>query len=455
MKLSWCTVSSSLKASFILWFNKFMRSKLLFIAFFLFSLNAASAQTINFRFNNYFYGWQRIDSLSDSPSYRTFHLRGYQNYLLEVNKSNWSFNTLSQTEEDVVSKVEKGFNYRFYNLYVKGTNLFNVLDLKLGRQNIFAGAGIGNIDGIYMKLKAGKYKEFQLAAYGGYNTPDSYELEKLPRLGENYHIGALFTYYGIKDLTASLSYSNKQRKPETYSALRLDSLFDTSTREISFDGPAEQLAGLDLNYTYLGIHNFYSKVYYDIQQKKLYRAELNVRVKLNENIRAFGEYQLREPHFNFNSIFSVFSVSKYQEISGGLDYTLKNGMDLFGKVSAVLYDNDNSVKIQAGMSHPNYGISFIKYLGYAGESDGVSAYYQRNFYDDKFASSASASFSRYRLGNVYATDKINSFSGMLGITYRPVPQISFDAQGQILVNRIYSADTRFLFGFNYWLFKKF
>ena len=431
-----------------------MKLRYLFIAVILFSLNIASAQSVNFRFNNYFYGWQRIDSLSDNSTAKTFHLRGYQNYLLEINKANWSFNTLSQTEEDVVKKVEKGFNYRFYNLYIKGTNLFNVLDLKLGRQNIYAGTGNGNIDGVYMKLKAGKYKEFQLAAYGGYNTPDSYEFVKLPRLSENYHIGAQFTYYGIKDLTASLSYSNKQRKPESYSAIRLDSLFNTSTREISFDGPAEQLAGIDLNYTYLGIHNLYSKVYYDLQEKKLYRAELNIRVTLNKDLRAFAEYQFRQPHFNFNSIFSVFSVSKYQEIGGGLDYTLKNGIDLFGKIAAVLYENDNSVKIQAGMSHPNYGISFIKYLGYAGESDGISAYYQRNFYSDIFSSSASVSFSRYRLGNVYATDKINSFSGLLGITYRPVPQISFDAQGQFLINRIYSSDTRFLIGFNYWLFKK-
>jgi len=63
------------------------------------------------------------------------------------------------------------------------------------------------------------------------------------------------------------------------------------------------------------------------------------------------------------------------------------------------------------------------------------------------------SYARYYLGN-YATDKINSFSGLLGVTYRPMPQFTVDAEGQFMVNSIYKLDSRFLIGVNYWLFKK-
>lgn len=432
-----------------------MKYSLLILIAFLFSANAAESQSINFRFNNYFYGWERIDSLSDNSSAKTMHLRGYQNYLLEINSGKWTFNSLVQTEEDLMNKVDKGFNYRFYNLYVKGSNLFDMVDIKLGRQNLFAGTGKGTFDGLYAKIKAGQNKEYQIAVYGGIPAAYSYEFEKYSDVKNNYHFGAQFTYYGVKDLMASLSYSNKKRTPEPYITTRLDSAFNTSTREITFDGPAEQLAGIDLNYTYLGKHNLYSKVYYDIELQKLYRAEANLRVTLTNELKAFAEYNYREPHFTYNSIFWVFQYSKYQEISGGADYMLDNGINIYGKVGAVIYENDNSVKISGGFTHSNFGLSYMKYFGYAGESDGISGYYQRNFNDDKFSTSASLSYSRYNLGNVFDTEKVNSFSGMLGLTFRPVPQFSVDAQGQLLVNRIYQSDTRFLVGFNYWLFKKF
>ncbi len=424
---------------------------------------SALSQTVNFRFNNYFYGWQRIDSLSNTSGAKTTHLRGYQNYLLEVNKDKWSFNTLAQTEEDVIKKSGRGFAYRFYNLYLKGSNLFDVLDVKLGRQQIFAGTGKGTLDGLSLKVKAGKFKEYQFAVYGGLPAMQNYDFEKYPEPKKNYHFGAQFSYYGVKDLMASLSYSNKKRTPESYTTLREDSAYNLVERTISFDGPAEQLIGLDVSYNYMIKHNFFARVYYDIGQKKLYRAEANARVAVYKDLRAFIEYIYREPHFTYNSIFMVFAYNKNQEISGGVDYTLKNGINVYGRVGVVLYDKknqttkytkNNSLKIQAGFTHPNFGLSFTRYMGYAGESDGVSAYGQKDVYKDKLSASTSVSYSRYKLGD-YDVDKVNAFSGQLGITYRPLPYFSVDVQGQMLINRIYKSDARLLVGFSYWLFKKY
>lgn len=419
-------------------------------------------QSVNFRFNNYFYGWQRIDSLSNESGAKTLHIRGYQNYLLELKSGQWSFNTLAQTEEDITEKVGRGFAYRFYNLYIKGANLFGALDVKLGRQQIFAGTGKGTLDGINFKIKAGKFKEFHFNLYGGALAPYSYEIGKYPEIKNNYHFGAMFTYYGVKDLMASLSYSSKKRTPEPYTTYRADSLYNLVERTITFDGPADQLIGLDLNYTYLLEHNFFAKAYFDLKQKKLYRAEANVRIRINKELRGFAEYIYREPHYSYNSIFWVFNYNRNQEIGGGLDYTLKNGINIFGKAAIVLYQKpdgsvyqlkNNSVKIQAGFSHPNYGLNFTRYMGYTGESDGVSAYGQKDIYKNKVSASASINYSNYKLGD-YEVDKVNSFSGQIGITYRPMPQLSFDLQGQFLINRIYKSDTRFLVGFSYWLFKK-
>ena len=444
-----------------------MKVKLIVLfAAIVFAANAMS-QSINLRFSTYFYGWQRIDSLSDESSAKTTHIRGYQNLLFSISGSKWSFNTLASTEEDLTGKVDSsGLNYRIYNAYISGRNLFDMLDLKLGRQNLFAGVGRGTLDGLFLKLKAGKNKEYQLAVYGGALAPYTYDFENYPKIDENYMAGAHFSYYGVKDLMVGLSYSMKKTVPPTYSALRMDSNFVASTREIALDGPVQQLAGLDFNYTYKVKHNFYGKAYYDIGMKNLYRGEFNARIRLMNNLTFSAGYLYRQPLLSYNSIFWVFNTSKKtQEIEGGFDYLLKNGMNVYARVGAAIFekgdnqastvnssDKNSSIKIQAGFSHPMYGINFTRYMGYAGESDGVSGYYQRQLVDDKLSTSLSVSYSRYRLGD-YETDKVNSLAGALGFTFRPMPQVSIDAQGQMLINRIYKTDVRVLVGLNYWLFK--
>ncbi len=431
--------------------------KLKLIVLFAVILIAANTmpQSINLRFSTYFYGWQRIDSLSDESTAKTTHIRGYQNLLFSVTGTKWSFNTLVQTDEDLANKPDStdGFNYRLYNAYISGRNLLNRLDLKLGRQNLFAGVGRGTLDGLYLKLKAGKLKEFQFALYGGALAPYTYDFKDYPKIDENYMAGAHFTYFGVKDLMLGLSYTMKKSTPPVYSASRLDSSFVTSMRDIALDGPAQQLAGLDFNYTYMGKHNFYGKGYYDFEMKNFYRGEFNARFTLMDNLIFSAGYLYRQPQLSYNSIFWVFNTAKkFQVIDGGFDYLLKNGMNIYARLGAAVYEDDNSLKIQAGFSHPMFGLNFTRYMGYTGESDGVSGYYQRQLLQDKLSTSLSVSYSSYYLGD-YETDKVNSLAGALGFTFRPMPQISIDAQGQFLMNRIYKSDVRFLVGFNYWLFK--
>jgi hypothetical protein len=139
---------------------------------------------------------------------------------------------------------------------------------------------------------------------------------------------------------------------------------------------------------------------------------------------------------------------------------LKNGINLYATVSDVLYNNaadtlkNSSLKIVVGFNNPSYGLSYVKYTGYTGESDGLTGYFYRQILKDKLSGSVSISYSSYRLSE-FSTDKVNSLAGILGITYRPFPQLSVDAQGQFIKNPVYQYDTRFLVGINYWLFKKF
>jgi hypothetical protein len=438
-----------------------MKIKLLSVTILFLFTGILNSQSLNLRFSTYFYGWQRADTITATGSEgKTMHLRGYENLLLEFNKNKWSFNTLLQTEEDVIKKNGDGFNYRVYNLYVKGSNLFNVLDLKLGRQYVFAGAGKGPIDGLYFKVKAGKNKEYQIAGYSGVLTPYDYSFKNYPKkIQDNFMAGGQFSYYGVRDLFASLSYMVKNRQLPSYYAFRLDTALNTKEILIEPDSKADMIAGLDFNYTYLMKHNFYGKAYFDVYRQKLYRGEFNARIRVMDNMNVLAGYTYREPMLSYNTIFWVFSYKRTHEVEGGADYTLKNGINVYAKVSDVIYDKtvdslkNNSLKINVGFSHPSFGLSFVRYMGYSGESDGVNGYYMREIVKEKLSTTAAVSFSRYYLGE-FEYDKVNSFSGLIGITFRPTPQVSIDAQGQFLFNRIYKLDSRFLIGFNYWLFKK-
>jgi hypothetical protein len=437
-----------------------MRIKILAVLILFLSTGLLRSQSFNLRFSTYFYSWQRIDSTADNSTVKTTHLRGYQNLLFDASKDKWGFNTLIQTEEDVIKKIDGGFNYRFYNLYIRGTNLFNHLDAKIGRQYIFSGVGKGAVDGLYLKFKTGKNREYQVAGYGGGLTPLDYSFKNYPSLKYNFMFGGQLSYFGVRDLEVGLSYTNKHNKPDPYYTFRVDSLLNTKQVWIDLDPLSQQYAGLDFNYTYKLKHNIFGKVYYDINLRRLYRGEVNARVRVIDNLNINAAYIYHQPQISYNTIFWVFESKPNQEIEGGADYTLKNGINLYASVSDVMYNNaddtlkNNSLKIVVGFNNPAFGLSYVKYTGYAGESDGLTGYFYRQILKDKLSGSVSISYSSYRLDE-FSTDKVNSVAGVLGITYRPFAQLSIDAQGQFIKNPVYNYDTRFLVGVNYWLFKKY
>lgn len=438
-----------------------MRKFILLTAVLFFAVQLSGlAQTLNLRLNNYFYTWKRLDAVPQqgTDAEYTTHLRGYQNLSFDLNYGKWTVSSFIQTDEDVIKKVGRGFSYRFYDAYIKGTNLFNALDLKLGRQYVSAGSGRGTIEGANFKLKLGQKKEYQITAYGGYLTPLEYDFSGYKyKLTDNFLAGGQFMFYGVKDLTVGLSYAMKRRALDPYYTLRADEIFQPKVVYIETESKAEQYGGLDLAYRLMKKHNFYAKAYYDFNRMKFQRGELNASIALNNKWRFSAGYFYREPQIAYNTIFWVFEHKKYQEVEGGLDYTadlLGTNLNVYGRFGGVFYENDNSLKFQLGASSQWYGLGITKYTGYAGESEGVYAYFNKEMIKSLLTLTSSLNYSRYNLGNENV-EKTDVFGGMLGLTYRPISKLSIDAQGQFITNEIYKFDTRFMLGFNYWLFTKF
>lgn len=437
-----------------------MRKFTVFTFVLFFALLASGlSQTLNLRFNNAFYTWNRVDSLPGTNTEATYttHLKGYQNLAFDLNFGKWTLTSFAQTDEDVINKIDRGFSFRFYDVYLKGNNLFNALDLKLGRQYVSAGSGRGTIDGAHFKLKLGDRKQYQIIGYGGYLTPLAYDFQGYKMLQDNFLAGGQFLFYGVKDMSLGLSYAMKRRGMDPYYTIRPDELFNPKEVYIETESKSEQIAGADVSYRIMKKHNVYGRAYYDINMKKLYKAELNGNFALTDKIKFSVGYYYKQPQISYNTIFWVFNYQKYQEIESGIDYTTKifgTDANIYGRFGGVFYEDDNSFKIQLGISNPWYGLGIVKYTGYAGESEGAFGYFNHNLYQNKFVLTSNLNYTRYNLGN-YNSDKVDAFSGALGLTYRPVNHFSIDAQGQFISSEIYKFDTRFLLGFNLWLFTNF
>ncbi|HPS65542.1 MAG TPA: hypothetical protein PK447_08210 [Ignavibacteria bacterium] len=433
-----------------------MKAKLLFFTLLLLLISQMNlhSQSLNVRVGTYMYSWQRMDSLDmGAGTVKTTHLRGYQDYMLDISSRKWEFSTNAQTEEDITEKSGRGFGYRIYNAFIKGSNLFNVLDVKLGRQYVSQGVGRGTIDGINFKLKLGKEKQYQLSGFGGALTPLLYDFDNYPKLKDSYGFGAMFSYYGVKNLMLGVSYYNKNNKPDAYYTTRLDSILNTQTVFIEPDSKANQMAGFDMAY-YQTKYEFYGKLYMDIYTKRIYRGEFNGSYRLPQNFKISAGYLYHEPLISYNTIFWVFTHTANQEIYANVDYLWRKNFNFYAGVSDVLYKDDHSLKIQAGLSHPNFGLSFVKYTGFAGESDGVYGYFNYELIWSKLSLTSGLNYSRYKLDSYATEDRVDSFTGLLGLVYRPIPRLTVDLQGQFLNNRIYKSDTRMMLGVTYWLFSK-
>lgn len=405
------------------------------------------SQSLNLRFNHYFYAWERADSLDGEMTSR---LRGYQNLSADINKDKWGFSTWLQTGEDFANRIGRGFDYSVYNAYFKGTNIFDMLDMKIGRQMIFAGVGRGALDGLLLKFKGGHSKEFQLTAYGGFNTPGDYGFSDYGSLNNDFLAGARLSYYGNQGIVANLSFMEKRKNQTGYTTSRLDSSFNTSEFRFEVESKQLTLGGFDFSYNYGNKLDAYGRLFYDFNRKLIYKGELNAGYSFG-SARITAGYLYREPLINYNSIFWTFDHSRFEELEASLDYTFSNGYMVFGKIANVFVDDDNSMRYQIGLSSPYFGLSYVGYSGYAGNSNGLNAYGSLQLIKEKLSASASVNYSNYYLGSI-ETEKSNVLGILAGLNYRPDSRFSIDVQGQLAANEVYDLDTRLLLGFNYWLF---
>ena len=402
------------------------------------------SQNINGRFSSSVYSFERYDNVNSVGDY----LRSFQMLYLNVNMNkNISLRTYMNLEGDLSQDLKYDPMLRFYNLYFEVRDILNVATVKLGRQPVFNSVAGGLFDGLTLDMKKGDYK---LSAYYGSDVPayQKLEIRKLSEWGDNFILGGKFTTIALKDFQVSLSYINKNYKPQPYWATRLNTELDPIQVLIQNNSNQYQFASAEVGYDYNNKLNINTRYDYDLNFDRTSKFELDGSYLTLKKLTLDFYYNYRAPMITYNSIFSVFDYGNTQEVEVGAGYELNKIFTLTGRYGNVIYKDDNSQRVTIGLNS-NYGsVSYRKTFGYAGELDALSIYTAYTLLKGLITPTLGLSYSDYKLS---PNDPRNTLTTILaGINYRPIRMLSCDLQTQYMNNVIYRNDFRVFFKVNYW-----
>jgi hypothetical protein len=394
-----------------------------------------SAQFMQLRLVSSASAWQRQDTVGQSSN----HLFGYQTAQLSLAGDHLSFHTYLQGFNDFTGPLKNEGTVRFYNFYLKYSNLLDKIDLSLGRQAIFAGVGNGTIDGGVASVRLLDSRLKVLGYYGALPAPDQ-QFEMIGDQKDNKMLGGQIIATPAEYARLSLSYMHRNTQPETYWAKRAyDSTYITHDVEITPTATAEDYVSGDVNVDYK-IISAYARGDVDLNLAKLSRIQLFTRAKVTDRLSLTGEYVHREPRLSYNSIFWVFAYNTISDYEVGAEYALCKECQVFGKFGSVSYGDDNSTRVTLGGSTKYTSASFSWNTGYGGELAELSVNAGYPLMNNKLTPTVMVGYAHYKLSSDAPT--LDALSGALGIVYRPVPVFSLDTQVQWIQNKLYSNDVR-------------
>jgi len=410
-------------------------------------------QTINGRLNTTFYTWDRLDGQLTGPSEynKETHFRGYQTIRLGISHGDFSIRTYGQFSQDFYSQMDGDPLGRIYDLHLRWRNIFDMLDLSVGRQPIYSGVSRGTIDGgsLRLNLNDGKYTAHLYA--GSLVMP--FQSGRIQPWNDRRMVGGQFAVRPFQGLYASVSYMDRHNKREPYFATRADSLFNPIQVLIDGDSREFQLASTDISYQHGNRASLYGRFDYNLDDSQPQRMEFWTRVNITSDLAVVAEYIYREPLVPYNSIFKMFELESNQEIEGGLEYRLNDWLTLTGRVATVWFNDDEESMRYAFSAESRYGaFSFSRTDGYAGEMNSVSLMANYPLAQDRWVLSAGGGYATYTAPD-YDGPSDWALSVIGGISHKVSRSFSLDVRGQYLTNRVFDYDTRIFIRVNYWFFE--
>jgi len=404
-------------------------------------ISGVYSQKLTGNISSSIYSLERFSSPKNSEkSVRIFQLLN-----LNYSQKDFTIKTNLNLENDFSQTLSTDPRLRLYNFYAEGRNIFDVATVRLGRQPLFNALAGGIFDGINIGIKT---DIISIKGYYGANVPAYQKFEVISNWSDNYILGGkIFTDY-LTNTNISISYINKNFKPQDYVATRLDLNLNPIQVLISNKSNQYQYAQAEVNYNLPNILNINTRYDYDLNFSETSKFQIDGEYTEVKDFTFRMYYNYRAPNLRYNSIFSVFDYGNTNEFEGGIDYKINGKFTLSGLYGVVNYKDDKSQRFTLGIIS-NFGtISYRKSMGYAGELDALSFYSAYSFLEGKLTPSVGISYTNYKLFE--ESDKSNLTTILTGINIRPEPKLSFDLQFQYLNSEIYKNDSRFYFRVNYW-----
>jgi hypothetical protein len=319
-----------------------------------------------------------------------------------------------------------GLHGRLYYLYGEYRNLFDVIDVRAGRQYVNLSAGSAIIDGGQVEFRG--IPNVNVTVLGGRDVVFGTQTE-LGTLGYDFGVSAYLA--GFKNTDADVSYLIKRR-----------------------DGDARETVGASFKQYLFNSLRAYGNFQYDIPSEIFSQVTVGAKYYPTTSLILTAEYYESYPIFDSTSIYSVFAVNQYQEMVLRADYTLNDKVSVNGGYNRQWYGDGGAADvfhIGTGirpLEHLKLNAEYDKRKGYYGEADGVA-------FDAAYEIMKNAEITAGFYYDVYTRDIMTgddiSRSYWLGGRYKLGKNMALSARLQNDVNAHYSenASGRFVFDYNF------
>ncbi len=420
-----------------------MLKKLLWVPLALALTAPGFGQSLSARLSTSFYSWER--STSDSISEN--HLRVYQTARITVGQlasNRLSFHFYGQASQDIAQKADDDLIPRLYNTYAQWRERKGVLRrVRLGRQRIYSGVAYGTIDGLDIQLQAGKY--LKVGGFVGTLVPFVNKV-KIADWDAGHSFGMRVSTDKLFGSKILLSFVQRNRRPVAYSQPGR-----YTNRVVSFESLEQRLAGLDIFRSFSSKFSTYGRLDFDIEQQRVRRGQVELRLSVSKKIDLTGEFVHRAPLLEANSLFSVFTQNTSQHVGLRASYNIKQSWFVNGNLGLQKYEGDKTIRFGAGIRYKHGFLGYNYRSGYGGLNNGLHVAFNYPL-TQKLSLLASSGFSRYSLFDE-KSDKNTSLTGSVGFNYRQGKHLSIDFMGHGVRNRFLRNDFRLFIKANYWFFK--
>jgi len=407
----------------------------------------ASAGTTSGRLTTSFYVFER----ADSTDLQSTHTRAYQVVQLSHVRGDLGAHFYGQIDGDFTTKLVDDPKLRTYGLYVDWKDIARIVDLRVGRQPLFAGVATSTVDGATIRVDPLSWLWFKV--FGGTLIPANQDTRIIDDPDQNYLLGGQLVFLPDSRSKVGFSYVDRRQLRPGFETNRADSVGNVFTQIIEPSDRAYELGSVDASWEAARNSSLFGRLDWDFEGQRLTRGELGGRTQVATDVSLRGSYVYRTPRMPWNSIFAVFETEQSQEVDLALDYRASPTLRVYGGGAGVFYTGDESYRGTLGVGTGFADLSYVHRGGYAGRLDGLNASFYRTMREGWVTPNAQLSWAQYKVDSTQE-DRETLFAGTLGVNLRPRTSVSLDLELQYLHNPAYEDDVRFLTRFQYWFFTR-